>query len=905
MWRLPLIAFRHGWVTAFAVLAITAIAVPTAARVRVDASADNLVAKDSPQRAAHEAALATFGSDEIAAIYAEDAALFTPDRMRRLAEINAALSRLGFVQRAESLFTLPDIRDEGGLINTSPLLATIPGDAGGLARARDRAIANPLLRGQVISADGTATVITLYLASDRAGLSPSEISRQIDAALEPHRAAFTHLFQVGKPATQSWIAGQLRSDQLRILPLSVVVLLCLLGVSLRNAVAALFPIANAAIAVAWSFAAMALLGIPVNLLNYTLPALVLVIGATSDIHVTHEFREHLARGLEPAAAVEAAARRISLALLLTSATTVLGFAATALSDLPILQDFGLAAAISMTARFVTSVVFLPACFRIALPLVRPGLAQPATEPPRWTHAVARWLVSALRARSRAIIAIIILATAAALWCARKIEVTNNLQSFLRPDAPVVERSERLASKLSGLKVLYLTLRGEPGAFAEPRELRQLAAIAEHVRGMDGVDSATAITDILGRINEQLHGADPSFNTVPPTAAATRQFLLFSQPSDYRAYLTPDFGSANIVIRCDIQDTARLNRLIAQIRADLDGLRFGPVVHSLTGSAVIVASAVDSITWAQTLSIGSMMLTLFLTVWALFLSPRCGAITVAANLIPVVFVFGIMGLAGVSLNVGTCMVAAISLGIAVDDTLHLLVHFNREARALKDERLGMEAAIRDELGPIIATSLALAGGFAALGLSSFQPVREFGLLSAGVMVLALGTELIVTPLFLSTTRIVTLWDVLGLHLRSALLQRSPFFAGLSRWQAKKVVLASDIEEHRAGETLIRAGETGDKMYVVLSGELDVSIAEGDARRVVARLNAGDIFGEMAFVSRRPRTADVTARSTTQTLALDFSSLEKLRRFSPYLASQLLMNISRILCDRLAQASAAKK
>lgn len=267
------------------------------------------------------------------------------------------------------------------------------------------------------------------------------------------------------------------------------------------------------------------------------------------------------------------------------------------------------------------------------------------------------------------------------------------------------------------------------------------------------------------------------------------------------------------------------------------------------------------------------------------------------------VFGIMGLAGISLNVGTCMVAAISLGIAVDDTLHLLVHFNREARALKDERLGVEAAIRDELRPIIATSVALAGGFAALALSSFQPVREFGLLSAAVMAIALATELVVTPLFLTKTRIVTLWDVLGLHLRSALLETSPFFDGLSRWQAKKVILASDIEEHPAGHTLIRAGDIGDKMYVTLSGDLEVSVGQGDHRKVVARLGTGDIFGEMAFVSHRPRTADVTATSDAQLLALNFSSLVKLRRLSPYLASQLLMNISRILCDRLAQATAA--
>lgn len=480
MWRIPVTAFRHGWLAAATVLGLVALATPFAARVRVDVSADNLIAKNSPQRTAHDAALAAFGSDEVAAVYAEDPELFGADRIRRLREINDALARLPFVQRAESLFTLPDIRDEGGLINTSPLLARIPDGPAALASARDRAMANPLIRGQVLSADGTATIITLYLSTKSHGLSAADITREIDDAIEPHRAAFAHLFQVGKPATQSWMAAQLLSDQTRILPLAVLALVALLAFSLRNAVAAIFPIANAAIAIVWSFAAMAAIGIPVNLLNYTLPA-----------------------------------------LLLTSATTVLGFASTALSDLPILQDFGIAAAIAMTARFFTSVLFLPACFRIALPLIRPGQPRHAGGPPPWTTTFARGLVSVLTARPRSILALILLVTAAALWCAGKIGVTNDLQSFLRPDAPLTRQAERVASKLPGLKILYLTLHGEPDDFAEPRSLRQLAAIAAHVRAMDGIDSATAITDILGRINAQLHGGDPAFDTVPPTAAAVR------------------------------------------------------------------------------------------------------------------------------------------------------------------------------------------------------------------------------------------------------------------------------------------------------------------------------------------------------------------------------------------------
>ena len=82
---------------------------------------------------------------------------------------------------------------------------------------------------------------------------------------------------------------------------------------------------------------MQIFGIPVNFLNSILPALIVIIGATSDVHFVHEFRDHLRQGMNGAAAMQATVKSLSLPMMLTSCTTVLGFATTALSELPILR----------------------------------------------------------------------------------------------------------------------------------------------------------------------------------------------------------------------------------------------------------------------------------------------------------------------------------------------------------------------------------------------------------------------------------------------------------------------------------------------------------------------------------------------------------------------------------------
>ena len=109
----------------------------------------------------------------------------------------------------------------------------------------------------------------------------------------------------------------------------------------------------------------------------------------------------------------------------------------------------------------------------------------------------------------------------------------------------------------------------------------------------------------------------------------------------------------------------------------------------------------------------------------------------------------------------------------------------------------------------------------------------------------------------------------------------------------------FEEYRAGTTIIRKGDLGDKMYLVLAGELEVSILKGGRKLDIRPMQMGDIFGEIALVTKVRRTADIIATTDTRLLALDSDSLIRLRRFSPYLASHIFLNIAQILGRRLAE------
>ncbi len=259
----------------------------------------------------------------------------------------------------------------------------------------------------------------------------------------------------------------------------------------------------------------------------------------------------------------------------------------------------------------------------------------------------------------------------------------------------------------------------------------------------------------------------------------------------------------------------------------------------------------------------------------------------------------MGLLEIPLNTGTVMVAAIAIGIAVDDTIHFMSRYSQEMRNLQDQDAAMRVCIRKEIRPVFSTSLALALGFATLGFSNFVPVIYLGLLSSMVIVLALIADLFITPILLSSTQFITLWDMVTLRIEKEKLMASSLFSGLKSWQIKKVVLLGRMVETEAGERAVTQGEHGETMYLILEGRARVFRTDEDGKGDVtfATFGPGDVFGEIALVEPGERSSNVQAEEPLKCLELNMQSLMRIQRIYPRIASRLFQNLSRILGARL--------
>jgi len=264
----------------------------------------------------------------------------------------------------------------------------------------------------------------------------------------------------------------------------------------------------------------------------------------------------------------------------------------------------------------------------------------------------------------------------------------------------------------------------------------------------------------------------------------------------------------------------------------------------------------------------------------------------------------MCLMDIPLNPGTAMVAVIAVGLAVDGTIHLLAHYNELCRTTSDYEGAVHQAVQEVATPLIVSSLALALGFGILLFSNFTVVAQFGALAAATMLISIFANLLITPIIMTRIRLVGLYQIIAMKVDPEVLDRSPLFADMSNYQRRKAILISEIHEFEAGEKLVRQGDIGRNMYMILEGEARVERRDGEAVRELAVLEPGEIFGEVGYIREIERTADVVAVTPVAALNFEYERMQRDLRFFPNIVAKLNFNISGILGERLADVLQAR-
>ncbi|MFH1726128.1 MAG: MMPL family transporter [Elusimicrobiota bacterium] len=900
MKRIIEFGLRRPFLVLFVLAAISAAAATQLRHLTVNVAADGMMRANDPEKAFLEETLDTFGSDNITVVFVEDEELFDADKLEAIAAVALALEDIEGVIKVDSLFNLQNFRDVDGTLQTDPFLEEIPETEEDAGRVKEDALRNPLIARNAISWDGTAMAINVYVRNEERPDGTKEedfdarIAGDIDEAIAPLKGEVDRVFQMGMPFTRKVLGEKIVDDQKLITPLALGALLIALVLCLRSLNGAVMPLMSAGLSILWTFGFMGAAGLPVTLLTAIVPALLIVIGSTEDIHLLSEYTEGVAHGNDRPNAIRYMASKLGLAILLTFITTYLGFFSIAFNDIRMLKEFGIVASSGLLFNFVVTVLATPLYLRFfGRAKAAKGSAQP-TIFDRGAEALIVWI----RKNTKVALTVSIIAVVLVGMGAVFVRVDNNVLAYFKKNSEVRRRTETLAERLAGMQSFYIVLTGrDEGTFRDPHFLKEIRGLQDHIKSTKLFDASFSIADYMALINREWNGGGQEHFKVPKSREMLAQYMMLLRQPDVEQYVSTDRRKASVLVRHHIAASYDLSRALEQVAVHFKGMDKRLDIR-FTGEEILTNKAADSMAAGQAKSLLALVVIIFVMMSVLFLNVKAGALSLVPNAYPVFVLFGVMGYFSIPLDVGTAMIASIAIGIAIDDTIHFMVRYNKEMRETADETKALERTIRAEATPVISTSLALALGFGILMASSFVPVIWFGALTALLMIVALLADLVITPMVLSYTRFVTLWDMVSVQVGKKVIDGCALFQDMPARQIKKVILLSKVKDVPGGEKFIRQGDIGREMFVVLEGQAKAEKVLSDgSRRTLGTFGQGEVLGEIALVTREMRNADVTAIEDTKLLVLEWRALEQLAKAVPKISTRLFLNISRIISNRL--------
>ncbi|MCC3160440.1 MMPL family transporter [Hymenobacter sp. 15J16-1T3B] len=715
--------------------------------VQVDNSLEAWFLQNDPSLQAYHDFQRRFGNDEVVIVGVHDAeTLLTPAYFARFRELSRALEQLPSVAAVigPGNAVVPARAGVLGGAGPQPLLA--PGASP--AAVRRTLAAHPLLREQLFSPDARTARFVVVLRR-----LPGFDARRGAILDEVTRTAYRHVPRQnvalgGVGIIFAGLNALSQHDFGLFLGLGYALMFGIFLLLYRNGWLLLYVLGIVGGATYLTLGAYGLLGHRLNLMTVLLPVVLILLGIMDAMHVINERNLVAEPGAAPTAAPALARRESALMALqrtfspclATMLTTVAGFLALVSSPMAILRNFGLFAALGIALCLLLTFVL----GAIILPLTAPA--------PRATRATSRGLArfyEYLLARPLGFTAVSAAFTLLAGAGIFLLKADTYTLGYFPADHPVVQDHRRLEATWGPYLPLELLVEPRPGhRLRDAAVVQAAAAFADSVRLLPGVGRVFGFHSLYqAGLDVQFPGRGRRALGSQSLLNAVDRQLATDYPQLAAEFIHRPSGTGRITVAGRMlsarQLTAKTDTLLR-----LAARTLGPVARVRpAGYQPMYARITEYVTTSQTQSLLLSIVTVFGLVWLYVRSLRLALLTVLPNLFPVLVLLGVMGWCGIRLDTATASIAAIVLGLCVDDTVHYIHHYQEARRTLAPHAARL--ATITHVGPtIVLTSLILFLGYAVMGLGSLKTVQLFGVLTAVSVAAALFGEIVIFPLVLA-------------------------------------------------------------------------------------------------------------------------------------------------------------
>jgi predicted RND superfamily exporter protein len=725
---------RHPVRTLGVWLAIAAITGVGLARLEIDTSTSSFLDRDAPAWDLYQQSSRRYGGDEIIVVGLAGSHAYDPEVLRAVVALSERFSKLRGVRRVDSIATVPLIRGsaQGDLEFDAALRHGVPQSPAERERLIELLRGDRIVQRSLVSEDERVFALNLILDED-VDADRAETVAAVRSQLEGRRAWLS-----GVPVFRTEVNSKTSSEMLVFVPLTLLLVGGLLWLAFRSASAVGIPLAVGALGSAASLSCMAAMGATLSLSTMILPSVLLALGCAYTMHVLTASRgasdpDELLR------AIDGVARPVALSGL----TTAIGFVAMATVRIAAIRELASYGAVGVFCVTAAALSLAPAALAL-WPLGSGGARVDA-----WIRHAARRNILGAVVRKRPLII--------GAWCALlvvfvggllRLQVSTDIILWFPIGSEVRDDYEDIRVELSGITPVNVLIEGKNAEpVTRPDVVAAIDALTHALNELPQVGKAISVADPLRQIHA-VFSDDPDPG-LPQQRDLIEQYLMLLGSVDYLYdVIARDHLGANVLLRVDENASSEIVELSEWVRswwaahgvADFDAVT--------TGIMYEFGRAEEQIAYGQIRGLVLALAVIGVILLVLLRDLRLAALALVPNALPLAVAFGFMGLVGVPLDAATVCLGSLALGIAVDDTIHVVTEYcDGIARGQKPLE-ALDRCFERVLPALVLTTGIVALGFGVLALSEFTLIRNLGLVTSGLVVLCLLADVTLLPALLT-------------------------------------------------------------------------------------------------------------------------------------------------------------
>ena len=747
---------------------------------RLDASSDTLLIEGDPDLKYLNEITKRYGAKEFLVLtYTPKDEMISPSSVENLLKLKQEIQKLSWVHGVITLLDIPLLNStDQPLVERLQNFRTLKDDNIDKSRGFDEILNSPVFRNFVISEDGKTSGIIVYLKPNEKITNfknKKDLEKYKDKIKKQNHQNIVEIREVIKnfnSAGKIHLGGipMIADDMMTFIKNDIVVfglgvlgfIILTLWFVFRKLIWIIVPISSCFFSVIIMMGLLGLIGWKVTVISSNFIAMMLILTMAMNIHMSTRFLQLSKKftKLSKTKIIIMTTSNMFWPILYTVLTTICAFLSLIFSEIKPIIDFGWMMTLGLITSFTITFTLLPTLLNF---VQSSNISIKKNQNSKITEVLGGFSLK----NKNSIFSITIVVILLSILGISKLEVENSFINYFNKNTEIYKGMKLIDEKLGGTTPLEVILKfpkkekeeteddwGDDEDWGDEEENNDKYWFTKDK--IDKINNVHNYLDSLKPIGKVL-----SFSSIIEVATqlnnnkelgTLEMGLLYSKIPDtikkeiVDPYISIKDSEARISLRIkDSLPDLRRNDLINQINFDLENkLGLSKEEFKLGGVLILFNNLLQSLFKSQILTLGFVMVGIFIMFIILFRNIKLSLIGVVPNFIAAFFILGIIGLAGIPLDMMTITIAAITIGIAVDNSIHYIYRFKEEYFKLKDYNKTLKTCHSTVGIAILNTSITIVFGFSILVLSNFIPTIYFGIFTGIAMLLAMISVLTLLP-----------------------------------------------------------------------------------------------------------------------------------------------------------------